>query len=399
MATPNALNRDPFLTGGVMDAPDPVVRSAMAKMMNPQGLPPMTQKELNRLLTRQSLESENVRLSNTASQQTMAARQGIASGQMAPIDVRQYAGSMYAAPGSYTAARPMAEATGYNPERSADALLKAQFGQMLPGQQVRIAGIPDEMLVPAGQPEVQPVAQPAAQAPSMTGGSAIEQLLGRNLSLFQAPEPIYQQAPAASTVSQIMQMTPFAQQQRLAQQKFAADQREAQTNQLIDTLASMDALGQDITQFSGSIGADILNRAKVKGEKLKSDTQPKFPAIQETVENGIVYSQRFDPNTGQPVGGRIPERSTAQLPGTAPVQSKGRLVPATNPQTGKPYEGVLLDVDTGKLVNIAVPGFAQQIMGQYGIGLGGQQSGVQQPAAQPPPQIKTYEQVLKELQR
>jgi len=398
MATPNALNRDPFLTGGVMDAPDPVVRSAMAKMMNPQGLPPMTQKELNRLLTRQSLESENVRLSNTASQQTMAARQGIASGQMAPIDVRQYAGSMYAAPGLYTAARPMAEATGYSPERAADALLKARFGQMLPGQQVRIAGVSDEMLVTDGQPEVQPVAQPvaqpAAQAPSMTGGSAIEQLLGRNLSLFQAPEPIYQQAPAASTVSQVMQMTPFAQQQRLAQQRFAADQREAQTNQLIDTLASMDALGQDITQFSGSIGADILNRAKVKGEKLKSDTQPKFPSVQETIENNIVYSQRIDPNTGQPVGDRIPIRSTADLPGSAPVQSKGRLVPATNPLTGKPYEGILLDIDTGKIVPTAVPGFAQQIMGQYGIGLGGQQG-----SAQPPPQIKTYEQVLKELQR
>ena len=377
-----------------MDAPDPVVRSAMAKMMNPQGLPPMTQKELNRLLTRQFVEGENKRQAQTASQQTMAARQAIASGQSAPIDVRQYSGSIFSAPGSYTAMSPMAQPTGYNPERAADALLKAQFGQMLPGQQVRIAGIPDEMLVPAGQPEVQPVAQPAAQAPSMTGGSAIEQLLGRNLSLFQAPEPIYQQAPAASTVSQVMQMTPFAQQQRLAQQKFAADQREAQTNQLIDTLASMDALGQDITQFSGSIGADILNRAKVKGEKLKSDTQPKFPSVQETIENGIVYSQRIDPNTGQTVGDRIPIRSTADLPGTAPVQSKGRLVPATNPLTGKPYEGILLDIDTGKIVTTAVPGFAQQIMGQYGIGLGGQQGG-----AQPPPQIKTYEQVLKELQR
>lgn len=376
-----------------MDAPDPVVRSAMAKMMNPQGLPPMTQKELNRLLNRQYLEGENIRQSQTTSQQTMAARQGIASGQMAPIDVRQYAGSMYAAPGSYTAARPMAEATGYNPERSADALLKAQFGQMLPGQQVRIAGIPDEMLVPAGQPEIQPVAQPAAQAPSMTGGSAIEQLLGRNLSLFQAPEPIYQQAPAASTVSQIMQMTPFAQQQRLAQQKFAADQREAQTNQLIDTLASMDALGQDITQFSGSIGADILNRAKVKGEKLKSDTQPKFPAIQETVENGIVYSQRFDPNTGQPVGDRIPVRSTAELPGTAKPKSTGQLVPAINTQTGAPIEGIFFDPTTGNFRNVGIPGTAQTVLA--GLGLGG----VQQPAVQPPPQIKTYEQVLKELQR
>lgn len=374
-----------------MDAPDPVVRSAMAKMMNPQGLPPMTQKELNRLLNRQYLEGENVRQSQTTSQQTMAARQGIASGQMAPIDVRQYAGSMYAAPGSYTAARPMAEATGYNPERSADALLKAQFGQMLPGQQVRIAGIPDEMLVPAGQSEVQPVAQPAAQAPSMTGGSAIEQLLGRNLSLFQAPEPIYQQAPAASTVSQIMQMTPFAQQQRLAQQKFAADQREAQRKQMVGTLASMVALGQDITQFN--LSPDIMNEAAVEGAKLSQYTKSKVPEIQETVENNIVYSQRFDPNTGQPVGDKIPLRSTAELPGTAKPKSMGQLIPAINPKTGAPIEGIFFDPVTKDYRNVGIPGSAQTVLGALGLG------GVQPLGVQPPPQIKTYEQVLKELQR
>lgn len=374
-----------------MDAPDPVVRSAMAKMMNPQGLPPMTQKELNRLLTRQFVEGENKRQAQTASQQTMAARQAIASGQSAPIDVRQYSGSIFSAPGSYTAMSPMAQPMGYNPERSADALLKAQFGQMLPGQQVRIAGIPDEMLVPAGQPEVQPVAQPAAQAPSMTGGSAIEQLLGRNLSLFQAPEPIYQQAPAASTVSQIMQMTPFAQQQRLAQQKFAADQREAQRKQMVGTLASMVALGQDITQFN--LPPDIMNEAAVEGAKLSQYTKSKVPEIQETVENGIVYRQRFDPNTGQPVGDKVPLRATAELPGTAKPKSMGELIPAINSQTGAPIEGIFFDPATKEYRNVGIPGSAQTVLGALGLG------GVQQPAAQPPPQIKTYEQVLKELQR
>lgn len=391
MAIPNALNRDPFLTGGVMDAPDPVVRSAMAKMMNPQGLPPMTQKELNRLLNRQYLEQENIRQSNTTSQQTTAMRQAIASGQMAPIDVTKYSGSMYSAPGSYSAARPMVAGAGSSIERTADALLKAQFGQMLPGQQVRIAGIPDEMLVPAGQPEVQPVAQPAAQAPSMTGGSAIEQLLGRNLSLFQTPEPIYQQAPAASTVSQIMQMTPFAQQQRLAQQRFAADQREAQRKQMVGTLASMVALGQDITQFN--LPPDIMNEAAVEGAKLSQYTKSKVPEIQETVENGIVYRQRFDPNTGQPVGDKVPLRATAELPGTAKPKSMGQLIPAINPQTGAPIEGIFFDPATKEYRNVGIPGSAQTVLGALGLG------GVQQPAAQPPPQIKTYEQVLKELQR
>lgn len=378
-----------------MDAPDPVVRSAMAKMMNPQGLPPMTQKELNRLLTRQFVEGENKRQAQTASQQTMSARQAITSGQSAPIDVRQYSGSIFSAPGSYTAMSPMDQPTGYSPERAADALLKAQFGQMLPGQQVRIAGIPDEMLVPAGQPEVQPVAQPvaqpAAQAPSMTGGSAIEQLLGRNLSLFQAPEPIYQQAPAASTVSQIMQMTPFAQQQRLAQQKFAADQREAQRKQMVGTLASMVALGQDITQFN--LSPDIMNEAAVEGAKLSQYTKSKVPEIQETVENGIVYRQRFDPNTGQPVGDKVPLRATAELPGTAKPKSMGQLIPAINPQTGAPIEGIFFDPATKEYRNVGIPGSAQTVLGALGLG------GVQQPAAQPPPQIKTYEQVLKELQR
>lgn len=93
-----------------MDAPDPVVRSAMAKVMNPQGLPPMTQKELNRLLGRQYLESQDRQTqANNASLQTMRVRQAISAGDIPAVDVRQYAGSMYAAPGSYTAPRSIAE--------------------------------------------------------------------------------------------------------------------------------------------------------------------------------------------------------------------------------------------------------------------------------------------------
>jgi hypothetical protein len=153
MAIPNALNRDPFVGTGVMDAPDPVVRSAMAKLMNPQGLPPMSQKELDRLLNRQYLEQENVRQAMTTSKQTMAAREAIASGQMPPIDVTSYAGSMFAAPGSYTEARPLpTPTTGFSAERSADRMLKALYGEMLPGQQVRVAGVPDEQMV-TGAPQ------------------------------------------------------------------------------------------------------------------------------------------------------------------------------------------------------------------------------------------------------
>lgn len=93
-----------------MDAPDPVVRSAMAKVMNPQGLPPMTQKELNRLLGRQYLEAQDQKTqANNASLQTMRVRQAISGGDIPAIDVRQYGGSMYSAPGSYTAPRFIAE--------------------------------------------------------------------------------------------------------------------------------------------------------------------------------------------------------------------------------------------------------------------------------------------------
>lgn len=109
MAIPTALNRDPFLAG-VMDAPDPVVRSAMAKVMNPQGLPPMTQKELDRLLNRQFLEQQQVKQANAyQGRQLYEARQEIASGRMPEIDVKSYSGSMFAAPGSYTDARPIAQ--------------------------------------------------------------------------------------------------------------------------------------------------------------------------------------------------------------------------------------------------------------------------------------------------
>ena len=118
-----------------MDAPDPVVRSAMAKVMNPQGLPPMTQKELNRLLGRQYLEAQDQKTqANNASLQTQRVRQAISSGDMPPIDVRQYSGSMYAPQGSYSEARTLAPTRVSAIERSADQLLKARFGQMAPGQ-------------------------------------------------------------------------------------------------------------------------------------------------------------------------------------------------------------------------------------------------------------------------
>jgi hypothetical protein len=386
MAIANALNRDPFLTGGVMDAPDPVVRSAMAKMMNPQGLPPMTQKELNRLLNRQYLEQENIRQSNTASQQTTAIRAAIASGQMAPIDVTKYAGSMYAAPGSYAAARPMAQQGGYNPERTADALLKAQFGQMLPGQQVRIAGVPDEMLVPAGQPEqVESVGQTAA--PAAKPGSVIEQLIGRPLSLFDSvPPSVYQPTPSGPTVNQVMGMTPMAQQQRLAQERFAADQREALRKQTVGTLASMVALGQDITQFD--VSPDILNEAAVEGAKLSQYTKKKFPTSQKSIEGGIVYEQQLDPETGEPIGSKIPLRSTQQLPGTAKPVSQGQFVPAVNMQTGQPIPGMYLDTSTGAVRNVVIPGTSEQVL--KGLGLDGGSPGTPTPVVTPQSQPSQF---------
>lgn len=187
MAIANALNRDPFLTGGVMDAPDPVVRSAMAKMLNPQGLPPMTQKELNRLLGRQYLEQENIRQSNTASQQTAAVR------QQGPVDVASYAGSMWAKPGSYSQMRPIPE---------------TQFARPIQAPSAPVGDIPVlSALLGLNQPVKQAV--PSAARTGFVNPAAVSEIMSRDMSAYSPANAIMGQTPEAmraETQRQAMQL-------------------------------------------------------------------------------------------------------------------------------------------------------------------------------------------------
>ena len=310
MAIPPALNRDPFVGTGVMDAPDPVVRSAMAKLMNPQGLPPMTQKEFDRLLNRQYLEGENVRQAMTTSKQTMAAREAIASGQMAPIDVTSYAGSMFAAPGSYTEARPLpTPTTGFSAERSADRVLKALYGEMLPGQQVRVAGVPDEQMVTgapqargiegtadallkarfgemqpgqqvqtvmpteeqapqynmpfAGQPSMQPSMQPTRR-PSL--GPALDQLIPAQ-AMPQIPS-LAPQAPSYMTVGQAFASTPQALERSMREQEYRQKQAEALEKRNIGAAASSFAMNQPLPPGL-NLSPDKLNQAFIEGMRMR----------------------------------------------------------------------------------------------------------------------------------
>ena len=330
MAIPPALNRDPFVGTGVMDAPDPVVRSAMAKLMNPQGLPPMTQKELDRLLNRQYLEGENVRQAMTTSKQTMAAREAIASGQMPPVDVTSYAGSMFAAPGSYTEARPLpAPTTGFSAERSADRVLKALYGEMLPGQQVRVAGVPDEqmvtgapqargiegtadallkarfgemqpgqqvriagisdsMLTPA-QPEGQQVQtvmptgeqapqynMPFAGQPSMQPstqptrrpslGPALDQLIPAQ-AMPQIPS-LTPQTPSYMTVGQAFASTPQALERSMREQEYRQKQAEALEKRNIGAAAGSFAMNQPLPPGL-NLSPDKLNQAFIEGMRMR----------------------------------------------------------------------------------------------------------------------------------
>ena len=110
MAINTALNRDPFATGGVMDAPDKAVTVAMNKIALGMQLTPQ---ELGRLATRQKLEQQSGAVAaQKASFQSLVGQ--------APIDVRSYKGSMWAS------ANPQ--------EDQANAALEARFGKRAPGQ-------------------------------------------------------------------------------------------------------------------------------------------------------------------------------------------------------------------------------------------------------------------------
>lgn len=443
-----------------MDAPDPVVRSAMAKAMNPQGLPPMTQKELNRLLGRQYLEAEDRKnQAQNATLQTMRMRQDIAAGEVPAVDVRQYAGSMYAAPGSYSAARPLRPTGGSIIERSADELLKSRFGQMVPGQiAVAPTNLPTMQAQPTPQagygyiqgrydylgttplgmvrsaepvlgdqfqqlsgamqasqqvdasrspwdalPPIQPalmlgkpqeVEAPAPQAvqevSGFSGNTAIERLLGRNLSLMQGAGTA--QPMGAPTPSNVFSYTPAAMAQQLGQRRFEADYAADQRKQMIETVSAMYGQGQDINQLN--LPPDILSEAVVRGEKIRNEISRKYPASKSIIRDGVVYTQRYNPETGEELGDLIPIRSTQNLPGSARPQSKGQLVPAIDKTTGQPIPNLYLDTDTGQLRSTAPLSERASLLSDTGFG-GFNQTQTGKPTTTG---VRTYEQLVREMQ-
>lgn len=320
MAIPTALNRDPFLAG-VMDAPDPVVRSAMAKVMNPQGLPPMTQKELDRLLNRQYLEQQNVRQAQQASggKRMFEARQAIDRGMMPPIDVTQYAGSMFSGTDSYTGVRALPAARGNVVQQAADRLLKSQYGEMQPGevqiadatgeriiqgdptasgiegfantlltdrfgamqpgQQVRVAGIADEMLVPAQPTPVQSLPAPAAAPPTTQPaipsapmarptslGPTLDQLIGARAS---AVPPSIGQAPLTQmAASDVFANTPEALARSAQQREFERKQAEELRKRNLASAASSFALNQQLPPGLNLTEPEI-NQAFIEGMGMR----------------------------------------------------------------------------------------------------------------------------------
>ncbi len=97
-----------------MDAPDLTVRRAALKTQLGQALTP---EELRRLAIRQGLEDENSRPAGGAGMASLAAARSVPASAMTPqgIDVRAYAGSMWAPAGSAMAPRELPGARSLPP--------------------------------------------------------------------------------------------------------------------------------------------------------------------------------------------------------------------------------------------------------------------------------------------
>lgn len=292
-----------------MDAPDATVRLAMLKLMNPGGMPPMTQEEAQRLSTRMYLEGQNAQNVPTSTQ-TMQMRQG------GPIDVNSYAGSMWSGPGSYTAPR-LAPTSGSTMEQRADALLKQRFGTMLPGQTMREAGMRDEWMVPATEQAPAPAAQGIGGGSFLNAikqPSGLESLLGYQFNAAAAsaqpaarPAPQVQQsqgmfpgyktpspsvlqqmignatAPTPSmsnmTVAGALGMTPKAQELGLSRSRFQAEQQQNQEKSLLDTAASMMATGQDISGMN--LNPSQMARVRTDAALLREKGQSTLRTVDE----------------------------------------------------------------------------------------------------------------------
>jgi hypothetical protein len=388
MAIPNALNRDDFLTGKMV-GPDPVVRSAMAKVMNPQGLPPMTQKELDRLLNRQFYEEEQAKQANAYIGGRLAdVRQSIASGQMAPIDVNSYAGSMYAAPGSYTAARPISAPTRPSIQQSADRMLRANYGEMQPGQvqvsdmggdrvieaaprprgiqgmadtlltdtygamqpgqQMRVAGIPDEMLVPAQAQPAAPVgeapaggyAQPAAAPRPTSFGPALSQLMGPSgmPSGMPALPSMTPRTPSAMTVADVFASTPEALARTSREQELRQKQLEALRKSNVESAATYFAQNRRPPEdLLSQMSRDELNQAYVKGADIQKGAA-QVSRVDRVVDGKTVpFEVRYNPLTGETTESQI-RQSYATPEEVAAGENKKALI-ASGIRTIEEFQG------------------------------------------------------------
>jgi len=340
MAYPSALNTDKFLTGGVMDAPDLQTRTAMNKLA--WGMP-ISAQEAKRITQRQGLEQQSINVAQDAAQ-----KQALLG--MRDVNVGSYAGSMWSPPGSYTAARPIAQPSGgFSAEATADKLLKQRFGEMQPGSlQIAYGGsregqsetIPAEMMVPAQSSVPSAASVPATQtaipqAPALSsilgmgagmaarvpqaGGvsSSAQQILG--VQQQYAPQGF--QAPVGSALGAMTpnQMNLAQQQQHLAfqQQEFGARQTQESRKNAVSYVASLLASGQPLPQ-NMNIPQDVMSLAVVEANEMKKKGQ----YSQEFVDpaTGQVYKKTFTPGESAQTIPVYPSSGSPELQGKAEAE-------------------------------------------------------------------------------
>lgn len=402
MAYPLALNTDKFLTGGVMDAPDLQVRTAMNKLA--WGMP-ITSKEAQRITQRQGLEQQSINAAQKAAEFEQM-RQG------SPIDVRSYTGSMWASQGSAMAAKPIEGYVApkrYNPEATANTILNQNFGGFQPGSlQVAYGGsregqsevVPPEMLVPAGYgdnvPEA-PVGIPSAPALNalIGGGQAIQTIMPSGVNVGQKIQPIQALGQTTGTQypaqgkpidrfaspypsgSALAMTTPrdLENKVRMANydlrvQKQQQEAAHKQGEDVVKSLAARHAMNEDISSGLGlTEDTNLIARATTQGRELKNKIRSGEVREQEFVDGDTVYKALVNVNTGRNEGPIVPVRSTQRLPGSEPMpKASGQLTPVMNPVTKKPFEDVFYDPVTKSYVHTGQMGSAASVLNALGFG-------------------------------
>lgn len=392
MAYPLALNTDKFLSGGAMDAPDLQVRTAMNKLA--WGMP-ISAKDAQRITERQRLEQQSIQTAQNAAQMQQMRQAG-------PIDVRSYTGSMWATSGPM-AAQPIEGYVApkrYNPEATADLILKQNFGGMQPGSlQIAYGGsregqsetVPPEMMVPAtetGEPIVSQTQVPEVKS-VIPKQSALGSLLGSAATgpAGTAQSGYFQPSSSKYPVGSALAFTTPRQLENEIRQanynqrvdKLKAENARKQGEDAVKSLAARHAMGEDISTGLGlTEDTNLIARATTQGRELANKIRSGEVREQEFVDGNTVYKALVNVNTGKNEGPVVPVRSTERLPGSAPEQQfSGQLEPVINPVTKQPLPDVFRDPVTGRLVHSGQLSPNTQLLSS--LGLGGVATQPQQP--------------------